>query len=137
MCGIIELFTARSGEKQRLSLIEAILAMASNAAPDTIHFVVRSCLGISIHVTKTYWDFIVSVKHTTMKGQESHVKVTLADADQVRVSKIDPAVFLYYKRIGKRFICVVARHLDGDGFIISTYPTDAIKEGEAVWTKSR
>lgn len=63
------------------------------------------------------------------------MKRTLADADQVSVSKVDPNVYLYYKRTEKRFICVVVRHLDGEGFIISAYPTDVIKEGEVKWKK--
>lgn len=70
-----------------------------------------------------------------MQGQEDNVKRALEDADQVRVSKVDPKVYLYYKRLAKRFVCVVVRHLNGEGFIISAYPTDVIKEGEVKWKK--
>ncbi len=55
--------------------------------------------------------------------------------DEVRISKVDSAVYLYYKRIGKRFVCVVAKHLNDEGHIISTHPTDAIKEGAVKWKK--
>ena len=34
-----------------------------------------------------------------------------------------------------RWICAVAKRLDGEGFLITTYPTEAIKEGEQVWSK--
>lgn len=27
------------------------------------------------------------------------------------------------------------KRLNGDGFLITTYPTDAIKEGERIWSK--
>lgn len=35
----------------------------------------------------------------------------------------------------KRWICAVVKRLDGDGFLITTFPTDAIKEGEQIWNK--
>ena len=45
-------------------------------------------------------------------------------------------VQLYYRRYGNLHLCVVAKHLNGNGFIITTYFTDRIKEGVVVWTKS-
>jgi hypothetical protein len=45
--------------------------------------------------------------------------------------KSDPNVYLFYKSKGiRRWVCAVARRLNGDGFLVTTYPTDAIKEGE-------
>ncbi|MDJ0550184.1 MAG: DUF4258 domain-containing protein, partial [Microcystis sp. M49637_WE12] len=35
----------------------------------------------------------------------------------------------------KRWLCAIIRKLNGDGFLITTYPTDAIKEGEILWQK--
>jgi len=37
-------------------------------------------------------------------------------------------VYLFYKpgRIG-RWVCAVTKRLDGDGFLITAYPTDATK----------
>ncbi len=49
----------------------------------------------------------------------------------------DEKVFLYYKKFAKRFVCVVVRHQNGSGFIISTYPVDKIKKGEIVYEKSK
>ncbi|MGB5772139.1 MAG: tetratricopeptide repeat protein [Crocosphaera sp.] len=46
----------------------------------------------------------------------------------------DPNVYLYYKPYLPYFICVVARHLNGEGFIITAYRTNRIKIGENVWT---
>ena len=31
----------------------------------------------------------------------------------------------------------VARRKDGSGFLITAYPTDVIKVGEMIWTRSR
>jgi hypothetical protein len=38
------------------------------------------------------------------------------------------------ERIG-RWVCAVAKRLNEDGFLITTYPTDAIKEGERIWPR--
>src|SRR3990172_13336250 len=100
--------------------------MSTNEPSGKVYFEVRSCLGVNVRVTEDYWTFMVTVKHPPMRGHEDEVKQAIGDADQVRVSKIDSAVHLYYRKGEKRYICVVVRHLDGDGFIISAYPTDAI-----------
>jgi hypothetical protein len=46
----------------------------------------------------------------------------------------DEKVFLYYKLQDKLY-CVVARHEGTEGFLITAYPTDKVKEGEIIWTK--
>ncbi len=100
-----------------------------------IYFTVQSVLNTAVRITEDYWQFIITVKHPPMRGREEDVKLTLQDADEVRVSKVDSSVYLYYKKEGKRYVCVVVRRLDGAGFIISAYPTDAIKEGEVKWKR--
>ena len=65
-----------------------------------------------------------------MKGKENIVKETLQKPQQIRRSRKDSKVFLYYKKMDGKYSCVVAKHLNGDGFIITTYITDRIKAGE-------
>ena len=81
------------------------------------------------------WSFIISLKHLEMEGKEEDVKKTLRDPDFIRVSQDDPNVVLYYRRYRKHFICVVARHLNGERFLITTYITDKVKEGEEIWRR--
>jgi len=100
-----------------------------------ILFEVTSKLNKRIRTTKDYWSFIISLKHLEMEGKEEDVKKTLRDPDFVRVSQDDPNVVLYYRRYGKYFICVVARHLNDEGFLITTYITDKVKEGEEIWKR--
>jgi hypothetical protein len=71
-----------------------------------------------------------------MHSRETEVKQALETPDQIRQSRLDPSVYLFYKleRAG-RWICAVAKRLDGDGFLITTYPTDAIKDGTRIWPK--
>jgi hypothetical protein len=71
-----------------------------------------------------------------MNGQEAAVQATLTEPDEIRSSRTDPNVYLFYKlQREKRWLCAVVRQLNGEGFLITTYPTDAIKEGETVWQK--
>ena len=75
-------------------------------------------------------------KHVVVRGRESSVAEVLEDPNEIRRSRSDADVFLFYRveRLG-RWLCVVAKRLNGDGFVITVYPTDAIKEGETVWRK--
>lgn len=100
-----------------------------------IQFEVISKLGKRIRATKEYWENIVNIKHPSMKDREEEVKIALQEPDEVKTSNTDKSVFLYYKKINNYWTCVVARHLDGDGFVITTYLTDAQKVGETVWKK--
>jgi len=97
-------------------------------------FEVLTPLDFRVRVTRSYWKLIVSVKHPAMRGREADVRDALEHPEQIRLSKSDPNVFLFYKseRIG-RWVCAVSRKLDGDGFLITAYPTDAIKEGSQIW----
>ena len=65
-----------------------------------------------------------------MKDKEEIVKDTLKNPNEIRTSRKDKRVFLYYKKFNEKYSCVVAKHLNGDGFIITTYITDRIKMGE-------
>ncbi len=103
---------------------------------DEILFEVLTPLGFRVRVTKSVWELIITIKHPAMAGKEEDVKEALANPDEIRQSRSDEAVYLFYKpeRIG-RWVCAVTKRLDGDGFLITAYPTDAIKEGEVIWHK--
>ena len=99
-----------------------------------IHFEVLTPLGFRVRVTRAYWELIVTVKHPVMAGRELDVQETLQNPDEIRASRNDSAVYLFYKaERAKRWVCAVAKRLNGDGFLITTFPTDGIKEGVRVW----
>lgn len=103
---------------------------------ENLLFQVLTPLNFSVRVTRSYWEYIVTVKHPIMAGHEEDVKNTLQNPDEIRVSRSDRNVYLFYKskRVG-RWVCAVAKRLDGEGFLITTYSTDAIKEGTKIWPK--
>ena len=108
--------------------------MINNSATEDFAFEVITPLGFSVRVTRAYWELIVSIKHPVMSGHETDVKETLANPNEIRVSRSDPAVYLFYKlQRTERWICAVVKRLDGNGFLITTYLTDSIKEGEQIW----
>jgi hypothetical protein len=65
------------------------------------------------------------------------MKQVLADPDEVRRSRKDVHVMLFYRGVSPRWLCAVIRREDGSGFLITAYPTDAVKAGEVIWTKSK
>lgn len=110
--------------------------MVDQSADDELLFEVATPLGFRVRVTRAYWELIVTVKHPVMAGHGLDVQAALTNPDEIRLSRGDPDVYLFYKSQNvKRWVCAVARRLNGDGFLITAYPTDAIKEGEPLWPK--
>jgi hypothetical protein len=116
-----------------------IWAMTNESpTPDTpeLLFEVLTPLGFRVRVTRAYWELIVTIKHPVMAGRESDVKETLARPEEIRLSRSDPNVYLFYRteRI-RRWVCAVSKRLEEEGFLVTAYPTDAVKEGVRIWPK--
>ena len=108
--------------------------MADEIPAEELLFKVDTPLGFSVRVTKTVWALITSVKHPVMAGKEEPVRETLQSPNEIRVSRIDSSVYLFYRsECSNRWTCAVTKRLNDDGFLITAYPTDAIKEGDRVW----
>jgi len=90
---------------------------------DGLVFEIVSRLGRRIRLTKSYWEYIVRVKHPSVEGLEKDVEIALKSPVEVRRSSRDPSVFLYYGKFGDKLICVVAKHLNEEGFVITVYLT--------------
>ncbi len=95
---------------------------------------IKTPLNVSIHTTKEYWDKLL-IKHPELRNKLPDVKKTLKEPTEIRRSKHDELIFLYYSESGKYWLCVVTRQSGLDGFIVTAYITDKIKEGEIVWPK--
>jgi hypothetical protein len=105
-----------------------------DVSEDDLLFDVDTPLGFRVRLTKAYWAMIVQVKHPAMAGREGDVKAAVVTPEEVRRSKTDPAVHLFYRSDGvRRWVCAVCKRLNGEGFVITAYPTDTIKEGERIW----
>ena len=62
-----------------------------------ILFEVMTPLGFQVRVTRTSWKLIIDVKHPAMAGREEDVRKALEDPDEIRQSKSDKNVYLFYK----------------------------------------
>ncbi len=59
-------------------------------------FDVMTPIGFRVRVTYSYWDLIVTIKHPVMVGRVEDVKETLENPNEVRLSRSDPSVYLFY-----------------------------------------
>jgi hypothetical protein len=94
-------------------------------------------LKFKVHVTRRYWQLIVNVKHPVMQGREETVRQALTNPEEIRLNSSDPTVYLFYTAEHPgRWVCAVAkRENEDDGFLITAYPTGAIKEGVTIWPR--
>ena len=76
--------------------------MADEIPANEVLFEVDTPLGFSVRVTKTVWTLITSVKHPVMAGREESVRETLQSPDEIRVSRVDPSVYLFYRSERKK-----------------------------------
>jgi hypothetical protein len=91
-------------------------------------------LGFTVLVMAEQWEKIATFKHPVMSGRERDVQRTLESPEEVRRSRKDPSVYLFYRtEKPKRWLCAVTKKLDEGGFLITAYVTDAVKIGESVW----
>jgi hypothetical protein len=110
--------------------------MIDGGHEQTILFEVSTPLGFRVRVMRSYWELITTIKHPVMAGYELTVQDTLKAPAQIRLSRSDGSVYLFYRqgRVG-RWIYAVVKRLNDEGFLITSYPTEAIKEGERIWPK--
>lgn len=106
-----------------------------NIQASKILFEVNAKTGILVSTTQAYWDVITHIKHPVLKGKEKDVQRALCEPDEIRISKKDRAVLLFYRKVEKHHLCVVVRFLKKRGFIVTAYLTDKIKEGQLKWKR--
>jgi hypothetical protein len=99
-------------------------------------FDVATPLGVRVRCTAAWWRQISTVKHPVMAGHLDEVIRVLTDPDEIRVSTKDPHVLLFYRGQHPRWLCAVTKREGDRGFLITAYPTDAVKAGEVTWTRS-
>lgn len=98
-------------------------------------FEINTPLGFTVRTSEQYWQRVI-IKHPDIAELEESVQLALAAPDEIRRSSRDAEILLFYRlRQEERWIVAVTRRLNGDGFLITAYQTDAIKEGETVWLK--
>lgn len=106
--------------------------MATDA--NDILFNALTPIGFSVRVARRRWELITTAKHPAMSEREGLVRAALETPDEIRQSRTDPQVLLFYKaEATKRWTVAVVKRLAEGSVLITAYPTDAIKEGVRVW----
>ena len=92
-------------------------------------------LGFEVEVRREVWAKIVEIKQPVMKERHLELRETLTSPTQIRRSRRDPDVYLFYRPVhSTRWWCAVVKRQPTKSFLITAYPTDAIKEGEEIWS---
>jgi len=97
-----------------------------------ILFDVECVLGFRVRTTTSYWE-IIQRKHPEIKGRLEEIIETLLRPTLIRRSSQDPLVYLFYSKYPPYYHVVVVKQAGEYGFMITSYLTDRIKEGEALW----
>ena len=83
----------------------------------------------------------IETDHPEMTGQIDRVQETLAQPERIVLSKSDEKVELYYRLYAQtpvttKFMCVVVKDSEDNGFVITAYYTNTEKKGTVVWQKT-
>lgn len=105
--------------------------------PQRYYLQTTTPLDKKIHTTKSYWDYIAKRKHPEIKGKKQLAIETLKNPGTIKHSTVDERVFLYYQKIKDKYFCVVTKHLNSEGFIITVYITKKLARGETIWQSPR
>ena len=106
----------------------------STVEPESLLFIVATPLGFSVRTSAQYWQKVVA-KHPDLQESLDAVKLAIRQPTEVRQSRRDAAVVLFYTRTNGYWLVAVARRLNGEGFLVTAYRTDAIKEGTKLWPR--
>jgi hypothetical protein len=73
-----------------------------------------------------------------MTDMKTAIEETLQKPQSVRQSRSDENAFLHYRFyyrtiVGDKWLCVVAKYLEDDAFVVTAYFTDKLKEGNEIW----
>ena len=75
-----------------------------------------------------------------MANMEVEIERVLQSPAEVRVSRSDQSVWLFYEfyartLVGGKWLCVVVKYASDDAFMVTAYLTDQLKAGETIWPK--
>ncbi|CUS38602.1 conserved hypothetical protein [Candidatus Nitrospira nitrosa] len=100
--------------------------------------IIRDCFGRSIRLTDERMAHIL--QHPEMIDMEAEIDRVLQSPSEVRLSRSDQSVQLFYEyyaktRVGGKWLSVVVKYANDDGFVVTAYLTDRLKPGECIWPK--
>jgi len=78
------------------------------------------------------------LEHPEMQNMSDEIERVLHAPQFVRLSRSDSNVRLFYEFytqtiVGGKWLCVVAKYVPDDAFVVTAYLTDKPKNGETLW----
>jgi len=101
---------------------------------DRVILSVQTPVDILVRTTSSYWEVLIE-KHPDIEDHFDRISECLKSPSQIRRSKQDNKVLLFYLSLEKYILSVVVKREHSTGFIITAYRTDKIKEGEVIWKR--
>jgi hypothetical protein len=100
--------------------------------------IIRDCFGNNVRLTDERLAHIL--EHAEMAGMEAEIERVLQAPAEVRASRSDEYVKLFYDfylqtTVGGKWVCVVVKYFADDAFVITAYLTDTMKAGETLWLR--
>lgn len=100
--------------------------------------IIHDCFGRSIRLTDERLAHIL--QHPEMIDMGAQIDRVLESPAEVRLSRSDTTVQLFYQyyaetRVGGKWLSVVVKCSNNDGFVVTAYLTDRLKPGERIWPK--
>ena len=97
---------------------------------------ISDCFGRGVRLTDGRIAHIL--QHQEMAGMEAEIERVLQSPTEVRVSRSDNTVELFYEfyaqtHVGAKWLCVVVKYPTDDAFVVTAYLTDQLKAGETIW----
>lgn len=96
---------------------------------------VADLFGKMITLTLERTEHILSIHPEFIEWHEL-VEEILQKPCLVKRSKKDRKTLLFYKKQDNNYIVIVVKYLNGEGFILTSYKSKNIKEGEIIWIKN-
>jgi len=99
---------------------------------------VLSRLGKILRLDEDKWNHVL--EHPEMENQIDRLRETVVDPDEVRKSVYDPSVWLFYRfyadtPVTEKYLLVIAKISNKEGFIVTSFFTNRVKTGGLVWKK--
>ena len=100
--------------------------------------VYRDCFGREVRLTDERKAHIL--EHPEMAGLVGEIGKVLGVPTLVRRSRTNPEAMLFYEFyaqtvVGGKWLCVVVKYPEEEGFVVTAYLTDQPKSGEELWPK--
>ena len=98
----------------------------------------HDCFGFEVMLTVERQAHIL--QHPEMAGLEEAIPDTLVSPKEVRLSRSDQSIRLFYQYyentpVDAKWLCVVVKYLEANALVVTAYLTDKLKTGDSLWPK--